>query len=91
MTVSQMLRQMSAAELERWKIYWRYEPWGEERGDLRSGIVAAAVVASQGGKARAADFMPRFGPREADPVKEARRQMEVIRRAGGARGEKKRA
>lgn len=81
MTVRQLGRCMSAAEMDRWHVYYSYEPWGEERADLRSAIVATAVVSSQGGKARPSDFMPRFKPTPSDPVAEARRQMDVMRRA----------
>lgn len=48
-----------------WVAYYRLEPWGEERADLRAGIVAAAMRNSMRGRGtrsfRASDFMPRFG------------------------------
>ena len=57
---------MTALEFERWKIAYRFDPWGEERGDLRAGIVASAAVASNPYCKRVpppGDFMPQFGPK----------------------------
>tara|TARA_Y100000310_G_scaffold112096_1_gene110523 strand:- start:215 stop:535 length:321 start_codon:yes stop_codon:yes gene_type:complete len=63
MTVSEMLQKMSSAELTDWLAYWRLDPFGEERADLRAGIVAATtanVWAGKGKRAKPADFMPKF-------------------------------
>lgn len=59
-----MLAQMSAAQLRGWMAYYNIEPWGEDRGDLRAGIVAATVANAFRKKGsrpmRPADFMPQF-------------------------------
>lgn len=59
---------MSSSEVARWQAYERLEPWGEERGDLRNGILAALVAnltRGQGQKAYGpADFMPDYEPKE---------------------------
>jgi hypothetical protein len=48
--------------------YYEIEPWGEERADLRMGILAAATQApycKKGHTPRPADYMPKFGERPA--------------------------
>lgn len=60
-----MLRSMTAREFECWKIAYRFDPWGEERGDLRAGIIASASVSphcKRGQSPAPSDFMPQFGP-----------------------------
>jgi hypothetical protein len=61
---------MSSREFAEWLAYFELEPFGEERADLRSGIVASTIanVNRDPKRRRRAfrpeDFMPRFGPRE---------------------------
>lgn len=43
MTVEEMLHRMSAAELAGWKAFCQVEMIGDDRQDLRAGIMAAAV------------------------------------------------
>lgn len=60
------LAHISARELAEWEAYYRLEPFGEERADLRAGIIAAteANAHRDAKKHRKAyepgDFMPRF-------------------------------
>ncbi len=64
MTVAELDRRMSSRELTEWMAYFEVEPWGEERADLRSGIVASVIAnANRDPKKRKqpfapADFMP---------------------------------
>lgn len=44
MTVQELLARMSSRELSEWMAYARVEPFGEERADLRSGIVASILA-----------------------------------------------
>jgi len=44
MTVAGMLSQMSGAEFEEWRAYYRIEPFGEYRADLRSGMLASPLM-----------------------------------------------
>ena len=50
------------------------DPWGEERADLRSAIVASVVANANRGKRgktfKPADFMPQFGVKEKKTAKE---------------------
>lgn len=62
MTVQQLLAATSSAELAEWMAFDAIEPFGEQRADLRAGIVAASVVnhsmspPKRGASPR--DFMP---------------------------------
>jgi len=60
-TVQDLLVRISSSELTEWMAYYQMEPFGEERADLRSAIVAS-VTANAASKRRfkPADFMPRF-------------------------------
>lgn len=70
-TVREAQRRCDAREFNEWLAYYRLEPWGEERDDLRSGIVASVIANCFRGKGQKAfkpkDFMPRFDkPEEPD-------------------------
>lgn len=41
---AKMLRELRPSELGLWAALWRIEPWGEDRADLRSGIVASVMA-----------------------------------------------
>ena len=58
------MSEIDSAEFSEWMAYYRMDPRGEERADLRAGIVAATVAnAARGRKSRTfkpKDFMPDF-------------------------------
>lgn len=64
-TIQELRAVLSYAEFQEWCLYYQIEPWGEDRADLRAGIVAS-TIANHAGKLRAegtdpalpADFMP---------------------------------
>ena len=39
-----MLERMTWGELLEWREFYALEPWGDERADLRSGIVASILA-----------------------------------------------
>lgn len=55
---------MSGAEFTEWMIYSKLEPFGEERADLRAGIIAANIANAHRDRKKqpkpftAFDFMP---------------------------------
>ena len=49
MSVRRLLAEFDSHELGEWMAYYRLEPWGEERADIRAAIVAR-TVASQWAK-----------------------------------------
>ena len=70
MTVGEMLTRMSSRELSEWMAYATLEPFGEERADLRAGIVASTVANVHRGKGDKpippTDFLPKFWEEEPD-------------------------
>ncbi len=63
-TIQELRAVLTYAEFQEWCLYYQIEPWGEDRADLRAGIVAstlhnvyAAWVGSDA-TARPADYMP---------------------------------
>lgn len=63
MSVKQAQREIDSAEFSEWIAFNDIEPFGEERDDLRSAIVAATIANIFRGKGPAhkvADFMPKF-------------------------------
>ena len=64
-TVEQLGREMSSHELSQWMALYQIEPFGDERADLRAGIVASTIVNCTPRKDhrqyRPAEFMPRWG------------------------------
>ena len=64
MTVGELLHTMSSKELVEWQAYYSIEPFGEERADLRAGIIASTIANVNRPKGKKAydaeDFMPKF-------------------------------
>lgn len=74
-----MLARMPWRIWREWQIYNQIEPFGEERADLRAGIIASTIancLARQKGKPafRVEDFMPKFAP----PVKREQKTPEEL-------------
>lgn len=88
MTVGELLSRISSRELSEWRAYCALEPFGEERADLRAGIVAstmANVFRKSGTKPyKAQDFMPKFGKEKLD----WREQLELVKAINAAFGGK---
>lgn len=79
---------MTSLQFAEWMAYSRLEPWGEERDDLRMGIMAATVANVNRGKDKKPykpqDFMPSF-----EPVSDEERAAALLakaRKALGGRG-----
>jgi hypothetical protein len=79
--VNGMLAEITAEQFVEWVAYSDVEPWGEERADLRAGIIAAEIANTpprffgKAGKVRPADCMPKFGREPEKP--QTGRQMAV--------------
>ena len=86
MTVGELLSRVSSRELTEWQAYYGLEPFGEDRNDLRAGIVASTVanVFRKSGTQpyKAQDFMPQFGK----PRQDWREQLEVVKTINAALG-----
>lgn len=61
-TVGQLSEEISDKELHEWMAFYRLEPFGDERADLRAGIIASTVANANRGKRgpvrKPTDFMP---------------------------------
>ncbi len=68
MTVAELLSRISSRELTEWQAYFTVEPFGEDRADLRSAIVACVMASAwcgkKGRKFTVKDFMPDFAPKQ---------------------------
>lgn len=64
MSVAQAQREIDSQEFAGWLAFDRVSPFGEERADLRSAIIAATFANAHRGKNTkaftVADFTPRF-------------------------------
>jgi hypothetical protein len=82
-----MLAEMTSLQFAEWMAYSRLEPWGEEREDLRAGIVASTIanVNLRKGKKpfKPQDFMPSFEP--VSEEEQAARLLAKMRMALGGR------
>jgi hypothetical protein len=45
-------------QFKRWLDFWEINPWGDERADRRSAIVASIIANVNGNKTTELDFMP---------------------------------
>ena len=58
----------NSRQFAEWQAYYQVEPWGEERADLRAGIVASTIANVNRGKGqkpfKPSDFMPDFEPKK---------------------------
>lgn len=62
-----MLAEIPERILQEWVVYYREEPWDEERADWRAAMIAwtmASIWHEKGPKPRIENFMPKFGLRE---------------------------
>ena len=82
-----MLSEISSRQFAEWMAYGRLEPFGEERDDLRMGIVASVIANSNRGKNqkpyKPGDFMPSFEPETEEQA--AERLIAKARAALGGR------
>jgi len=82
MTVAELSERMDSRELSEWMAYNNLEPFGEERADARSGIVAATIANVHRGKNtrpyEPKDFMPKFGPAKEQTPDEMKSMAKLI-------------
>jgi hypothetical protein len=52
-TIQELRAVLSYTEFQEWCLYYQIEPWGEDRADLRAGIVASTLANVYAGKLRA--------------------------------------
>jgi len=83
MTVAQLSRELTAAEEAHWFALYRADPWGEQRGDMRSALLAQILFntnAPRGKGKKLQDFML-FAERKEKPgdsPKQIRRNFDAL-------------
>lgn len=94
MPVGELLARMSGREIAEWMAYYRIEPWGEERGDLRSGVLASIVCNALRGKGdrvrKPQEFVLKFGgdvPDREDPKRVFATLKAMFKAVNSAQGE----
>lgn len=77
-TLQELRAALSYAEFQEWCLYYQIEPWGDERADLRAGIVASTVANYAGRQradgadpARPVDYMPYVDRSPPEPLADA--------------------
>jgi hypothetical protein len=88
--VDGLLGELSSSQLAEWLAYFQLEPFGEERDDLRMGIVASTIANVNRSPKRKKpyeprDFMPQFDEDEDDPEEAALRLMAQMKAALGGK------
>lgn len=79
--VDALAARLGTRRILEWMRYERLEPWGEQRADLRSAIIAATLANVHRDPRRRpqpftpADFMPRFG----EPPRPKRQSLDEMR------------
>lgn len=79
---------MDSAQLAEWMAYAQLEPFGEDRADLRAGIVASVIANSNRSKGQKPftpqQFMPQFEP-ETEEQAAGRLLAQMFKAFGGKR------
>ena len=84
MTVQEIGERMSGRELQEWIAFDRISPFGDERADLRSGIVSSVIAnanRSRGEPFRPSDFMPFLDKPKSTPT-DALKKLRTMKRKG---------
>lgn len=97
-TVRELFERIDSREFSEWMAYAEIEPFGEERADLRSGIIAATVAnANRNPKKRRRpfkpiDFVPHFEERAVveaeDEGEKSNRLLSIVEALNAAHGGK---
>ena len=67
MPVSELLCRVNSKELSEWQAYYRIEPFGEKRSDLRFALMTANLMSphmKKGKSPKLSDFMLDFEPKK---------------------------
>lgn len=88
-----LLGELSTRQFDEWLAFYQIEPWGEERGDVRAGIIASTIAnVNRDPKQRRQpyspkDFMPVYDrpPQEAQSTEQMLRIAEMMNEAFGGR------
>lgn len=90
MSPDEVLDKHSSKRLTEWAAFLQLEPQGEERADLRAGIISSVIANANRKKGtkpfKPSDFMPKFDHKE-QTIHEQRAAAEALALAfGGTKG-----
>lgn len=90
MSPREVLEKHTSRELTEWLAYLQLEPQGEERADLRAGIIASTIANVNRKKGtrvfRPDEFMPKFDMQEQDIEQQKAAAEALILAFGGKKG-----
>lgn len=80
-TLKEAMCRCDSKEFALWVAYYRIDPWGESRADLRTGIVASTVanVGTRDSRFKPSDFIPKFDRKQSEQVDEPQSEEEMKR------------
>lgn len=85
--MAELQQRMSSREFSQWMAFSRLEPFGDERADLRNGIIAATIANTNLKKGQKPytplDFIPRFSNK---PKQSSADQLALIEQLNEAFG-----
>jgi len=92
--VDAMLDGLTQEQLFEWMAYGQVEPFGEERADLRSAIIACVFANAHRGKGQKAfkvsDFMPKFDKKKPQTWQQMKQTFKAFAAAHNAHEARKR-
>lgn len=81
MTVAELMNRISAREFAEWKAYLQIEPFGEDRDDIRSAIIACVIANCNREKGKPpfkiSDFVPKF--KNGQPMDDEEMKLELMK------------
>lgn len=81
-TIREAQERCDATEFKTWVAEYGIEPWGDDRGDLHSAVIASVIANANRGKGTRAfkleDFMPHFGKRQRKTAEQLARTLNAI-------------
>ncbi len=83
MTVADTYHRISQREFAEWLAYYRMDPFGEDRADIRSGVAACGLATMWADKEGArrlkpSQFMPVFDEQDMDDGRQSPEEMERV-------------
>ena len=84
-----MLAEMPSSEMTDWKTYYRIEPWGEWRADLRAGTITAPLIRLWSkSKPKPSEWIMDFMPKEPQDPDKMKWMLKGLAAALKGRGKK---
>ena len=80
-TLREARQRCDAREFVLWQALWNIEPWGEERADYRSAIIAHTVALCNGGKGLKLDDFRAYPPTVPPERRQSAAQQAAIAKA----------